>query len=124
MMLRKEHLWNFCVLQRVHLSNLVGDAADSSLKISAASLFPAARKLVTAAKEISSGLPDYSNCCTFLFLLLLLHSVKSFTGRPACRLWNVGKRLPDCTALQLRKQPSSYSPPWEPQILLFHIVVY
>jgi hypothetical protein len=33
-------------------------------------------------------------------------------------LWNVGKLLPDYTALQPRRQPSSYSPPWEPQILL------
>jgi hypothetical protein len=33
-------------------------------------------------------------------------------------LWNVGKLLPDYTALQPRTQPSSYSPPWEPQILL------
>jgi hypothetical protein len=31
---------------------------------------------------------------------------------------NVGKILPDYTALQLRRQPSSYSPPWEPQIML------
>jgi hypothetical protein len=31
-------------------------------------------------------------------------------------LWNVGKLLPDYTALQPRRQPSSYSPPWEPQI--------
>jgi hypothetical protein len=34
-------------------------------------------------------------------------------------LWNVGKVLPDYTALQPRRQPSSYSSPWEPQILLF-----
>jgi hypothetical protein len=34
-------------------------------------------------------------------------------------LWNVGKLLPDYTALQPRRQPSSYSPSWEPQILLF-----
>jgi hypothetical protein len=33
-------------------------------------------------------------------------------------LWNVGKLLPDYTALQPRRQQSSYSPPWEPQILL------
>jgi hypothetical protein len=33
-------------------------------------------------------------------------------------LWNVGKLLPDYTALQPIRQPSSYSPPWEPQILL------
>jgi hypothetical protein len=33
-------------------------------------------------------------------------------------LWNVGKLLPDYTALQLRRQPSSHSPPWQPQILL------
>jgi hypothetical protein len=33
-------------------------------------------------------------------------------------LWNDGKRLPYYTALQPRRQPSSYSPPWEPQILL------
>jgi hypothetical protein len=32
-------------------------------------------------------------------------------------LWNVGKLLPDYTALQPRRQPSSYSPPWEPHIL-------
>jgi hypothetical protein len=33
-------------------------------------------------------------------------------------LWNVGKFLPDYTVLQPRRQPSSYSPPWEPQILV------
>jgi hypothetical protein len=33
-------------------------------------------------------------------------------------LWNVGKLLQDYTALQPRRQPSSYSPPWESQILL------
>jgi hypothetical protein len=33
-------------------------------------------------------------------------------------LWNVGKLLPDYTAQQTRRQPSSYSPPWEPQISL------
>jgi hypothetical protein len=33
-------------------------------------------------------------------------------------LWNVGKFLPDYTALQPRRQPSSYQPPWEPQVLL------
>jgi hypothetical protein len=33
-------------------------------------------------------------------------------------LRNVGKLLPDCMALQPRRQPSSYSPPWKPQILL------
>jgi hypothetical protein len=32
-------------------------------------------------------------------------------------LWNVVKLLPDYTVLQPRRQPSSYSPPWEPQIL-------
>jgi hypothetical protein len=30
-------------------------------------------------------------------------------------LWNVGKLLPDYTKQQPRRQPSSYSPPWEPQ---------
>jgi hypothetical protein len=34
-------------------------------------------------------------------------------------LWNVGKLLPDYTVLQSRRQPFSYSPPWEPQILLY-----
>jgi hypothetical protein len=32
-------------------------------------------------------------------------------------LWNVGELVLDYTALQPRRQPSSYSPPWEPQIL-------
>jgi hypothetical protein len=31
-------------------------------------------------------------------------------------LWIVSKLLPDCEAQQPRIQPSSYSPPWEPQI--------
>jgi hypothetical protein len=37
-------------------------------------------------------------------------------------LWNVGKLLPDYTALQPRRKPSSYSPPWEPQILLIQLL--
>jgi hypothetical protein len=32
-------------------------------------------------------------------------------------LWNAGKLLLDYTALQPRRQPSSNSPPWEPQIV-------
>jgi hypothetical protein len=43
------------------------------------------------------------------------------SGRPddggSKDLWDVGKLLPDYTALQPRRQPSSYSPLWEPQIL-------
>jgi hypothetical protein len=35
-------------------------------------------------------------------------------------LWNVGKLLPDYTVLQPRRQSSSYSLPWEPQILHSH----
>jgi hypothetical protein len=31
-------------------------------------------------------------------------------------LWNVSKFLPDFTAQEPRRQPSSYSPPWEPEI--------
>jgi hypothetical protein len=38
-------------------------------------------------------------------------------------IWNVGKLLPDYTALQPRRQPSSYSPPWEPLILLIYTTV-
>jgi hypothetical protein len=45
-----------------------------------------------------------------------------FTHRPddggSKDFWNIGKLLPDYTALQPRRQPSSYSLPWEPQILL------
>jgi hypothetical protein len=33
-------------------------------------------------------------------------------------LWNVGKLIPVYTALQPRRQPSSYSPPWEPHVVL------
>jgi hypothetical protein len=39
-------------------------------------------------------------------------------------LWNVGKLLPDYRALQPRRQPSSYSPPWEPQILLIVMLLF
>jgi hypothetical protein len=38
-------------------------------------------------------------------------------------LWNVGKLLPYFTALQPRRQLSSYSPPWEPEILQCSITV-
>jgi hypothetical protein len=37
-------------------------------------------------------------------------------------LWNYGKLLPDYMVLQPRRQPSSYSPPWESQIL--HNTIY
>jgi hypothetical protein len=37
-------------------------------------------------------------------------------------LWNVGELLPDYTAQQPRRQPSSYSPPWELQISLSFIM--
>jgi hypothetical protein len=33
-------------------------------------------------------------------------------------LWNIGKLLPDYMVLQPRRQPSSYLPHWEPEILL------
>jgi hypothetical protein len=33
----------------------------------------------------------------------------------------VGKLLPDYTALQPRRQPTSYSPPWKPQIIYVRI---
>jgi hypothetical protein len=39
-------------------------------------------------------------------------------------LWDIGKLLPDYMALQPRRQPSSYSPQWEPQILLSGLSYY
>jgi hypothetical protein len=39
-------------------------------------------------------------------------------------LWNVGKLLPDYSVLQPRRQPSSYSLSWEPQILLSKFIIY
>jgi hypothetical protein len=39
-------------------------------------------------------------------------------------LWNVGKLLPEYTALQPRRQPSSYSPPWEPETLLRFVITF
>jgi hypothetical protein len=33
-------------------------------------------------------------------------------------LWNVGKRLPDCTAKRPRRQSSSCLPPWGPEVYL------
>jgi hypothetical protein len=38
-------------------------------------------------------------------------------------LWNAGKLTAVYTALQPRRQPSSYSPPWEPQVILEQIPV-
>jgi hypothetical protein len=47
---------------------------------------------------------------------MLRHVVwQKFTDDPddggSKRLWNIGKILPDYTAQQLGRQPSSYSPP-------------
>jgi hypothetical protein len=39
-------------------------------------------------------------------------------------IWNVGKLLPDYTEQQPRRQPSSYSPPWEPEISHINIFPY
>jgi hypothetical protein len=39
-------------------------------------------------------------------------------------LWNVGKLLPDYMTLQPRRQPSSYSPPWQPEILLSNQIMF
>jgi hypothetical protein len=39
------------------------------------------------------------------------------------RLWNVGKFLPDSTAQQHRRQPSSCWSPWEPQISPLILVI-
>jgi hypothetical protein len=37
-------------------------------------------------------------------------------------LWNTGKFLPDYTALQPIRQPSSYQPPRKPQVLRKYII--
>jgi hypothetical protein len=59
--------------------------------------------------------------CTVLLPRRQLYT-DQFTHRPddggSKDLWNVGKFLPDYMVLQPRRQQSSYSPPWEPQILL------
>jgi hypothetical protein len=47
----------------------------------------------------------------------LVEVYRRFRGPCCLDLWNVGKLLPDYTALQPRRQPSSYSPLWDPQIL-------
>jgi hypothetical protein len=39
-------------------------------------------------------------------------------------LWNVGKRLPDYTAQHPRRQPSSDSPQWEPQMSLIFVLLF
>jgi hypothetical protein len=57
----------------------------------------------------------------WVVLCSLVEVYQRFRG-PCCLrhqgddLWNVGKLLPDYMALQPRRQPSLYSPPWEPQI--------
>jgi hypothetical protein len=57
--------------------------------------------------------------CEFMNTLLLKVRL---THRPddggSKNLWNVGKLLPDYTVQQPRRRSSSYSPPWEPEILL------
>jgi hypothetical protein len=37
-------------------------------------------------------------------------------------LWNFGKLVPDYTAQQPKNSHLSYSPPWEPQISLLHLL--
>jgi hypothetical protein len=47
-------------------------------------------------------------------------SASIITHRPhdgdSKHLWNVGKLLPDYAAQQPTRQPSSYSPPWDPEM--------
>jgi hypothetical protein len=71
-----------------------------------------------------------SVCIQFLYFVRRMHNryqlfknaCAPYSDRPddggSKDLWNVGTTLPDYTVLQPRRQPSSYSPPWEPQILL------
>jgi hypothetical protein len=56
------------------------------------------------------GSKDLWNVGKLLPLIALMMAAAS-TSENECKL------LPDYTALQPRRQPSSYSPPWEPQIL-------
>jgi hypothetical protein len=56
-------------------------------------------------------LPFFSN----RFLAKLTHHPND---GGSTELWNVGKPIPVYTMLQHRRQPSSYSPPWAPQIIL------
>jgi hypothetical protein len=75
--------------------------------------------------SISSHSPSFSHFLCHLpslvrFEVLTAATVKmtvfcDVTPRGACCLHHEGDR-PDYTAQQLRRQPSSYSPPWEPQI--------
>jgi hypothetical protein len=79
------------------------------------------------------SLPSVICAVCFYLYLLSLSVVFSLIKKPVVWRWpssgryrpddggskdlrNVGKLLPDYTALQPRRQPSSYSPPWEPQI--------
>jgi hypothetical protein len=62
-------------------------------------------------------------CRLVYFLFCVLHYTTTYgDNRPddggSKYLWNVGKLLPDYTAQKTRKQPSSYSPPWEPKFSL------
>jgi hypothetical protein len=60
------------------------------------------------------------NIPTFQRRLLPQSSQKRVNHRPddggSKILWNIGKLTPDYTAQQPRRQPSSYSSPWEPEI--------
>jgi hypothetical protein len=51
-----------------------GDAADNSVAISPAAPFSIARKFASVAKEIPSGLHNFSNCFLYLVLLLMIYS--------------------------------------------------
>jgi hypothetical protein len=52
-----------------------------------------------------------------MFQRCLLPPSSGFTDNGGHKhLWNAGKSLPDYTAQQLRRQPSSYTQPWEPEI--------
>jgi hypothetical protein len=69
---------------------------------------------------LSSGLQSrvvwYITRITKVLAASSIRTISAEDGRNK-HLWNVSK-LSDCTALLPGKQPSTYSPPWEPEILL------
>jgi hypothetical protein len=54
----------------------------------------------------------WGNCCS------IIRTMSHRLDDGGKHLWNVGELLPDYTAQQPRREPSSHSPPWKPEISL------
>jgi hypothetical protein len=123
------YLWDSVQIQIDQKENLA--SAGGQVSPNAVNLLKLTSSLIEKSKKNSSLCMfdcAFHEVALSVMRLPLRRLLSPSSGRPdgggSKDLWNVGKLLPDYTVLQPRRQQSSYSPPWEPQILLRLLLVF